>query len=229
MCGRYSLATDLDALDDRFAFRGGLPSPLPPRFNIAPTDDVVAVTREGSENRAELMRWGLIPSWAKEPKSGRPMINARAESVVEKASFRDAFQQRRCLVLADGFYEWRKAPGRKVPMRFVMRSGEPFAFAGLWERWKAPEGTWVHSCAIITTSPNALMEPVHDRMPVILTREAEGQWLDVGGSNQGDLRELLVPYAAHEMEAFEVSPLVNSVKNDTPDVIAREGGRQPLL
>lgn len=222
MCGRYSLATDISGLDDRFTFRG-VDLPYKPRFNIAPTQEVLTVSREDEDNQAQFMKWGLIPFWAKDRSIGNRMINARAETVVEKPSFRQAFQKRRCLVIADGFYEWKKVPGGKVPMRITLKSGEPFGFAGLWETWKSPEGELVRSCTIITTSPNELMEPIHNRMPVILPRDAEAQWLDVGLSDTGLLRELLVPYPASEMEAYGVSNLVNSPKNDVPEVIARIG------
>ena len=222
MCGRYSLAMDLDNLDERFTFRGmGLV--LEPRFNIAPTQDVFTVVNDGSENQGQFMKWGLIPHWAKDPSIGNRMINARAETVAEKPSFKQAFQRRRCLVVADGFYEWRKQGKVKIPMRVILKTGEPFGFAGLWETWKSPEGELVHSCTIITTSPNAMMESIHNRMPVILPRDAEAQWLDVSNSDTGELRELLVPYSADEMDAYEVSTLVNSPKNDTPDVMARVG------
>ena len=149
------------------------------------------------------------------------MINARAETVVEKPSFRQAFQKRRCLVLADGFYEWMKVGKSRVPMRIVLNFGEPFGFAGLWESWKAADGQIVKSCTIITTRPNAVMEPIHNRMPVILPREGEPVWLDQNLDDMAQLRELLVPYSASEMEAYEVSPLVNSPGNEVPECIAR--------
>lgn len=222
MCGRYSLTCDMDKLRLRFGFRAG-DIDYTPRYNVAPTQEVVTVTNQGDGNVGQLMRWGLIPFWAKDPKIGSRMINARAETVVEKPSYRKTFQERRCLVLADSFYEWRKDGKLKTPMRIVLRSGEPFGFAGLWETWKNPEGELVHSCTIITTVPNALMEPIHNRMPVMLTREAEERWLDAGNQDTAELRELLVPYPAAELEAYEVSPLVNSAKNETPGVIERVG------
>jgi len=226
MCGRYSLAIDYDAINDRFVFRGGVQVPVPhrPRFNIAPTQEVLTVvnpTGEGNEPR--MMKWGLIPFWAKDPSIGNRMINARAESIAEKPAFRNAFQKRRCLVVADGFYEWRKEGKYKVPMRIILKTGEAFGFAGLWETWKSPEGVAVESCAIITTTPNAVMEPIHNRMPVILPREAESAWLSSATGDAATLRELLVPYPAEEMDAYEVSALVNESKNDVPDVLARVG------
>jgi putative SOS response-associated peptidase YedK len=222
MCGRYSLATDIEDLADRFDFRAtGLTYHV--RFNIAPTQQVLTVTNDGSENQAQFMKWGLIPFWAKDPSIGSRMINARAETLTERPVFRQAFQKRRCLVIADGFYEWRREGKSKVPMRIILKSGEPFGFAGLWETWKSPEGESVQSCAIITTTPNEVMEPIHNRMPVILPREAERGWLDSHLSDSATLGKLLISYAADNMEAYEVSPLVNSPKNDAPDVIARTG------
>jgi putative SOS response-associated peptidase YedK len=221
MCGRYSLTIDFDVLEDRFTFRGGIQLPLPTKYNIAPTQEVLTVVNNGSENQVHVMKWGLIPFWAKDPKIGSRMINARAETVVEKPVFREAFSKRRCLVLADGFYEWQKTPEGKAPMRIVLKSGEPFGFAGLWATWKSADGQSVNSCTIITTTANSLMEPIHDRMPVILSREAERDWLDVANTDTGELRELLVPYAASEMEAYRVPALINSWKNESPDVAAR--------
>ena len=166
------------------------------------------------------MKWGLIPFWVKDPKIGSRMINARAETVVERPIFREVFSKRRCLVLADGFYEWQKTPEGKVPMRIVLKLGEPFGFAGLWATWKSADGQSVNSCTIITTTANSLMEPIHNRMPVILTRETESSWLDQKAESS-ELRALLVPYPANEMDAYEVSTLVNSPKNDSLEVIAR--------
>ena len=219
MCGRYSLTPDLDQLQLRFRFKAG-DMDYRPRYNVAPTQEVLTVTSDGIENRAQFMKWGLIPFWAKDPSIGQRMINARAETVVEKASFRQAFQKRRCLVVADGFYEWRKDGKTKVPMRIIARSGEPFGFAGLWETWKSPNGELVKSCTIITTTPNEVMEPIHNRMPVILSRDAEAGWMDHANFDAAQLRELLVPYPAEDMTAYEVSALVNSPKNDLLDCLA---------
>lgn len=221
MCGRYSLTVDLDVLEERFAFQGGVTMQLPKKYNVAPTQEVLTVVNDGSDNQAELMTWGLIPFWTKVPKFGARMINARAETVAEKSAFRESFSKRRCLVIADGFYEWKKTPEGKVPMRFVLKSGEPFGFAGLWAAWTSPEGRSVKSCVVITTEANSLMEPIHNRMPVILPRETERDWLDDTNADTGELREMLVPYTASEMEAYQVSTLVNSWGNEFPDVIAR--------
>ncbi len=220
MCGRFSLASDSRSLEIRFSFRGVEP-PVAPRYNIAPTQPVLTINREGLENRAQYMRWGLIPSWAKDQSIGSRMINARAETLSEKPSFRDAFRKRRCLVVADGFYEWQKVAGRKRPMRIVLQTGEPFAFAGLWESWRDPEGTTVRSCTIITTGPNSRIEPIHNRMPVILSRDDEARWLDPEMDDPPSLLQMLAPYPQGAMDAYEISTLVNSPANDVPDCIER--------
>lgn len=217
MCGRFTLTTDLDRLAEHFAFRAAHLS-YTPRYNIAPSQLVLTLS-DAQEHRAGFLRWGLIPSWAKDPGIGDRMINARAETVAEKPSFRRALQKRRCLVLADGFYEWRKEGKKKTPLFITLKSREPFAFAGLWERWKSPTGEAIHSCTIITTTPNTLMESIHNRMPVILPREAEMQWLDRTVEDPQALLQLLTPYPAEAMAAHPVSQLVNSPRNDTPACI----------
>ncbi|MXV79696.1 MAG: SOS response-associated peptidase [Chloroflexi bacterium] len=219
MCGRYSLTADPEELARRFEFAGDW-TVLKPRYNVAPTQQVLAVVG-GAERRGGLMRWGLIPHWAKQRKSGRPLINARAETVAERPAFRAAFRRRRCLILADGFYEWQPTGGVKRPMRIVLDSEEPFAFAGLWSVWIDPEGQRISSCAIITTKANDLLRPIHDRMPVILARDDEEFWLDPDVDDPGTLGSLLTPYDARAMEAYEVSPLVNAAANDGPEIIAR--------
>ena len=166
------------------------------------------------------MRWGRNPSWAKSASASNWMINARAETVAERPSFRTAFQRRRCRVLADGFYEWRRTGSRRWPMRISMGSGEPFVFAGLWDVWRDPRGETVRSCAIITTAANELLSPIHDRMPVILPKDLEPFWLDHGIQDAAALGDILTPYPAEAMEVFEVSTLVNSPANDGPEVVA---------
>ena len=199
------------------------------RFNIAPGQETLTVVSDGSRNNALYMRWGLIPSWAKDPSAGSRMINARAETIDARPAFRNAFERRRCLVLADGFYEWMKVGRRRTPVRVILRSGEPFAFAGLWETWMSPEDVVVASCSIVTTTPNAVLKPIHNRMPVILPREAESLWLDTSRASPDELRRLLAPYPAADMEAYEVSSLVNSTGNDTPYVIERVAWSQAAL
>ena len=212
MCGRYSLTADEEQVQARFVAR--IPSGAQAaRYNIAPTQPVWALVH-AQEPRIVALRWGLIPSWAKDKAIGNRMINARAEGITEKPSFRRAMRKRRCLVLADGFYEWKKTGPSKLPYYIRLKSGEPFGFAGLWERWAGPSGETIHSCTIITTRPNELMADIHHRMPVIVPREAEERWLDPTGEDPQKVLPLLQPYAEGELEAYAVSTLVNSPRND---------------
>jgi putative SOS response-associated peptidase YedK len=219
MCGRFTLTVDADDVQSSF---GVTPPPggFPPRYNIAPTQPVAVVTNDG-RNRAELFVWGLIPSWAKDPAIGHKLINARAETLAEKPSFRSAYKRRRCLILADGFYEWRKDGKVKQPMYIHLKSGEPFAFAGLWEVWHSPLGDEIPSCTIITTEPNDLMAPIHNRMPVILPRDAYLEWLDPAERPAEKLQGFLRPYPAAAMEAYPVSTAVNNPRADSPECIVR--------
>ena len=219
MCGRYTLIADLGDLAQRFEFDGSDFS-YDPGYNIAPTESVLTV-RNLDGREAAFMRWGLIPFWAKDPKIGARMINARAETVAEKPAFRNALKRRRCLVLADGYYEWQKTPAGKRPFRIIMHSGEPFAMAGLWETWNDPKGNVVPSCTIITTAANDFLSPIHNRMPVILPRESEEMWLDSGVEDPASLIGILAPYPEECMDAYEVSTIVNYARNDGPEVIAR--------
>ena len=203
MCARYTLTVDLTQLQQRFSFVAE-DLPYVPRYNVAPTQQVLALINEEDVQPA-FLRWGLIPSWARDSKIGNRMINARAETVAEKPSFRRALARRRCLVLSDGFYEWRAQGGKKTPVRVVLKSGEPFAFAGLWETWRPRGGEAIRSCTIITTEPNSFMEPIHNRMPVILTRDSESAWLDRGIEDAELLTGLLAPYPSEEMAAYQVS------------------------
>ena len=222
MCGRYSLIADIQELARQFEFDGtGFENS--PRYNVAPTQAVLTVTNRDVRH-AEYMRWGLIPSWAKDASIGNRMINARGETVAQKPSFRNALQRRRCLVLADGFYEWQKAGKGKQPMRIVLKSREPFAFAGLWESWRNPEGETIRSCTIITTEANDLLRPIHERMPVILPRELEDFWLDGDVTDSAALTHVLSPYPDEPMEAYEVSPLVNKATNNSADLVVPVGG-----
>ena len=210
---------DIGELAGRFEFDGDWVN-LESKYNVAPTQEVLTVVG-GETRRGGVMRWGLIPHWAKDPKIGARMINARAETVAEKPAFRDALRRRRCLVLADGFYEWEKVGGSKRPMRIVMRSGEPFGFAGLWSVWRDQDGNRIPSCTIITTAANDLLRPIHDRMPVILSKEAEEFWLDGSVDDPSALTSFLTPYDDDAMETYEVSTLVNSAANNRPEVMAR--------
>lgn len=219
MCGRFTLTASAEQIEARF----GVPLPVPykPRYNIAPTQEILALRNDQHGRRVEPLRWGLIPYWAKDPKIAQRLINARAETLFEKPSFRDAVKQRRCLIIADGFYEWRQTPqGKRVPVYVRLRSQEPFGFAGLWESWSSPEGQTFKTCTIITTEPNELIRPIHSRMPVIVPRELEEFWLDPSPRGRAELEWVLRPYyKAEEMELFDVSPLVNSPSTDGPECI----------
>ncbi|MGG4550636.1 SOS response-associated peptidase [Rossellomorea marisflavi] len=217
MCGRFSLIESVHELQQQFEF--DLSADLQPRFNVAPSQEVFSIISDGKKRRGGMLRWGLVPHWAKEAKIGYKMINARAEGINEKPSFREPFRKKRCLIIADGFFEWKKVDDRKQPYRFVMKDGKPFAFAGLWETWKKGDAP-LHTCTIITTTPNALTEDVHDRMPVILKRTDYARWLDPSNQAVDELKSLLVPYPAEEMELYAVSELINSPKNDVADVLS---------
>ena len=199
MCGRFSLTADLAELARRFEFEGNW-SELEPNYNVAPTHNILTFIDDGENRRGGFMRWGLIPHWAKTPSIGSRMINARAETLAQKPAYRSAFKRRRCLVLADGFYEWQKFGRTKTPMRIVMESGEPFAFAGLWALWKDPEGNTIPSCSIITTEANDLLRPIHNRMPVILPRDMEQFWLN---RSVVDLSALSSVWAPHTVDAMQ--------------------------
>jgi putative SOS response-associated peptidase YedK len=217
MCGRYTLTTPVEKLAEEFGFEASSVE-LPPNYNVAPTQEVAAVLSEGRERRLELLRWGLIPPWADDPQIGSRMINARAETAPEKPSFRRAFRERRCLIPADGFYEWKRTNGTKQPYYVRMQEGRPFAFAGLWESWKDGSGPEIRSCTILTTKPNALAGEIHDRMPVILPTGSYDVWLDPE-ADRDELYGLLAPYPEDEMEAYPVSRFVNSPSNNDPRCI----------
>jgi putative SOS response-associated peptidase YedK len=225
MCGRFSLTTAPEAMRQLFEFEN-FPN-LEPRYNIAPTQMVACIRADEADKRQlEFLRWGLIPSWSKDAAMGAKMINARAETVAEKPSFREAFANRRCLIAADGFYEWRQEEGRKQPFRIGMKGGVPFAFAGLWERWTAvvdgagiAAGETVESVTIVTTTANDNLRPIHARMPVILPPEAYAPWLDAANDREG-LFSLLGPYPVEPMAFYRVGSAVSNARNDGPDCIA---------
>jgi putative SOS response-associated peptidase YedK len=219
MCGRYTVATDPAELSDRFDVE--LPGDWDPSWNVAPTQSVPAIVRGRDELRElRLLRFGLVPHWAKDTKGSFSLINARAETIRSRSAYRGLLERRRALIVADGFYEWRTDPdGRRRPVRFTVGDGEPFAFAGLWASWKNPQtGEWLGSCSIITTEANSVVSPVHDRMPVILPRAREADWLDLT-LTPPEVDALLVPFPAAEMSAHEASLLVNSPKNDGPELL----------
>lgn len=218
MCGRYTQTRVEAILRKRFRFEAGGPE-LHARYNLAPGQDAPVVLVSEGARRLELLRWGLVPSWSKDPTDAARRINARSETAAERPTFRDAFARRRCLVLADGFYEWRKpAAGPRQPVRFRLRSGEPFAFAGLWESWQPPGGSPLRTFTVLTTEANERVRAVHDRMPVLLRPDDEERWL-ARETSLGALRALLRPYEADEMEGDEVSPAVSSPRNDDPALI----------
>ncbi len=219
MCGRFTLTANPDALQAAFP-QYSVPQQMGPHFNIAPTQPVAVVPNSG-ENRVDFFVWGLIPFWAKDPSIGSRMINARAETLGEKPSFKTPYRRRRCLVLADGFFEWVLVPGEKAkqPHYITLTDHQPFAFAGLWENWHSPDGSEVKSATIITTEPNSLMANLHNRMPVILDPKDYDRWLDPAERIPDELDDLLVPFAAEKMTHFPVSRKVNSPVNDLPEVI----------
>ncbi len=214
MCGRYTLTVPVEILAEEFGVTGPLPE-VPPSYNIAPTQEVAAVLADDGERRLEMLRWGLIPSWADDPGIGSRMINARSETVPEKPSFRRAFRERRCLILTDGFYEWKRTDDGKQPYYVRMEGGRPFAFAGLWESWRGGREE-IRSCTILTTEANDLVSEIHHRMPVILAPEDHGLWLDPDVREADPLLPLLAPYPDDVMEAYPVSRFVNRPTNDDP-------------
>ena len=199
MCGRFVLISDLSVIARNFGI-SGVSVHFPPNRNVSPGRLIPAIIRRDAENVMASYLWGLIPFWAKNPSIGAKLINARAETVAQKPSFKSAFAQRRCLIPADGFYEWKKEGSKKIPYSFFMKSGEPFVFAGLYETWIAPDKKPVNTCAIITTQANSLVAPVHDRMPVIVPHEDGIKWLSSGAKDASALTDILKPYPAEEME-----------------------------
>ncbi len=219
MCGRYSFSIPSKA---KSLVKLGIPQTqldkLKPRYNVAPSQQVAAVLDDGRRHM-EALRWGLIPTWAKEEAIGHKMINARAETLTEKPSFKGLLNKHRCLIPADGFYEWKEEARGKQPYFIHMKNGEPFTFAGLWSHWQNPKGEVIRTCTIITCAPNKLMKSIHDRMPVILTDEAREVWLDPRNKDGAALTALLNPYPEQEMEAYPVSKLVNAPANDMEECL----------
>jgi putative SOS response-associated peptidase YedK len=214
MCGRYTLKTPVEQLSEKFQFPEIIP--LKPRYNIAPSQNVAVVRRlpDDLDRKLAMLRWGLIPRWAKDPTKGAQPINAMAETAAEKPMFRDAFKRRRCLVPADGFYEWKQEGGRKQPVYIHMKDVEPFAFAGLWERWLGEEDEFIESCTILTTEPNELLVPIHNRMPVILDPSDYEQWLDPDIQDVSRLNSLLRSYPSNQMTYIPVNLRANNPRND---------------
>lgn len=219
MCGRFTLSQSGEAVATAFDLEE-VPT-VPPRYNIAPTQPIAVIrsTIEHPQREFTYLSWGLVPSWSKDPKIGARLINARAETLAEKPSFRAAFKRRRCLILADGFYEWQRSPEGKQPYYFHLENHQPFAFGGLWEHWENGNGDVIESCTIITTTANEVLSSIHDRMPVILPPKGYDLWLDPTIEKDKDLHTLLRPYAAEEMVSYPVSPSVNNPRHDSPDCI----------
>jgi putative SOS response-associated peptidase YedK len=217
MCGRYRLSRHAEILAAYDAEYEGIVWDA--RYNIAPTQNVPVIRQDARKpiRQASLMRWGLVPSWAKDPAVGARMINARAETAAEKPAFRDSLERQRCLIPADGFYEWQRNGRSKQPHFFEMVDRRPFAFAGLWDRWRRPDGNPLETFTVLTTTPNPLMADIHDRMPVILTAENYALWLDPGFRDTAAATEMLTPFDARGMRRYPVSERVNSVINDVPE------------
>jgi len=214
MCGRFTLKQPRRINIINFD-EADLPT-LPPRYNIAPTQDVLTVVERENSREARMLQWGLIPFWSKEPKG---IINARVETIAEKASFNESFQKRRCLIFADGFYEWERSGKISQPYYFQLKDGEPFAFAGVWDNWRANDRV-ITSCAIITTKANELLASIHTRMPVILPPELYDFWLNED-SREPELKDILMPFPASEMISHAVSYEVNDVKNEGEHLLRR--------
>jgi putative SOS response-associated peptidase YedK len=219
MCGRFAFYSPHEAVTRLFGVT--LAAGFEPRYNIAPTQFVATVRETGGPREAALLYWGLVPSWAKQKAIGARMINARAETLTEKPSFRTAFRRRRCLVLADGYYEWQRSGAVKQPYFISFVDGQPFGMAGLWERWRDPaSGEPLESCCIVTTAPAASVAHVHDRMPVIVPPEAYGEWLDPRNESTDRLARLLGPWAGPGLQALPVSRRVNDARQQGAELVA---------
>ena len=216
MCGRFTLQTPVELLSEKFQFPEIIP--LKPRYNIAPSQAVAVVLLlpDDADRKLAMLRWGLLPAWVKDPAKVQQPINAKAETAAEKPMFRDAFKRRQCLVPADGFHEWKQEGGRKQPVYIHMKDGDPFAIAGLWEHWEDKDGMVIESCTLLTTEPNVLLKPVHNRMPVILDQTDYEQWLDPDIQDVTRLKPLLRPYSPDEMTWYPVNLRVNNPKHDDP-------------
>jgi putative SOS response-associated peptidase YedK len=222
MCGRFSNKARPEQIEKEFKVGAKNPGIYKPRYNIAPTQMIDTVIEKTGERIIEQLKWGLVPSWSKDPEMGNRMINARAETITEKPSFREAFKSRRCIIPATGFYEWqRKGAGGKQPFYFYLKDKEVFGLAGLWENWIDKQtGEELETCAIITTEANHVLEPVHERMPVILKPESYDEWLDEKIKNTDRLQRLLKPYPPEEMDSHPVGKSVNIPDVDSPELIA---------
>lgn len=217
MCGRAVIISPIEVIAEEF----GIDNPrmtVKPSYNISPSQNMLAVIKQESR-KLMTCKWGFIPSWAKDPAIGHKMINARAETIATKPAFRSSYKKHRCLIVADGFYEWKKTEHGKVPYFIHLKSGKPFGFAGIYSRWTSDKGESIDTCSIITTSANELIETVHDRMPVIISKESMESWLDTDMTDEGILSSMLKPYPSEEMELYQISKMVNDPKHNSPDLL----------
>jgi len=221
MCGRFTCSVTTDTIVDEFDI-DEVKGNIQPSYNIAPGQNIAAIIEDKSR-RLGLLKWGLIPGWAKDPKIGNRMINARAETLPEKPSFKELLPRKRCLIVADGFFEWKSDGEQNRPMYVFMRNQRPFAFAALWDIWTSPEGNKIPTCTIITTKPNDTLKNIHNRMPVILPKKHIGLWLDRRRQDKNEILPLLKPYPGEEMDFYEVSKSVNSPENDSAEIIKKLG------
>lgn len=223
MCGRFSLAIETkelaDYLYEEYSITDYAIDFVLPRYNIAPQQEVVAVISDGTKFRAGTLKWGLLPHFAQDEAIGSRMINARAETLSEKSAFKSLLSQKRCIILADGFYEWKKVGNERLPHRFILKNQKIFAFAGLWSHYLRSDGSKLFTCTIITTQANRIMEPIHERMPVILTKEAQKIWLNPQIKDPKLLTSILTPFSAMLMDQYPVSSLVNNARNEDPTCI----------
>ncbi len=222
MCGRFEIHSTLEIIAKVFGI-DSITFDYEPSYNVAPSQDILLVVNDG-KRRLIKSRWGFVPSWSKELSAGYKMINARAESVADKPSFQQAFQNQRCLVVADGFYEWKKEGTKKRPFYIRLKNGQPFGFVGLYNIWKTPEGEQIYTSTIITTDANEIVQPLHDRMPVIAEPDQYDLWLDPRIHDKTLLRNVLKPFLSEGLEVYEVTPKVNSPKNNSPENIQRIAG-----
>ena len=225
MCGRFTITIDLEDLREYLVDHYDITELKSefelPRYNIAPTQDVITIINDGSKNRVGLLKWGLIPPFAKDEKIGASMINAKSETLMEKPSFRSSFQTKRCVILADSFYEWKREENKKTPMRIGLNNNQIFPMAGLWSTFTRPDGTKIHSTTIITTHANELMSEIHDRMPVILDDQEVATWLNPRIQDLNMLSKMLKPYESKAMYSYKVSPIVNNARNEVKECILK--------
>ena len=224
MCARYLMTFPRHALQKRFGVKGdSAAAQIRTGYNISPSSTVVSVIIVEGERRLVALRWGLIPSWSKDEKIASRTINAKAETLSSKPSFAAAYKKRRCMIPANGFYEWRAISGKKTPYLISLKDNGLFGFAGLYEGWKAPDGSILETCTVITTEPNELIKPIHDRMPAIVAPDDESDWLDISRYDEGRLRNILRPYPDQLMECVEVSSFVNNPRHDGAECVKRAG------